>query len=67
MQPLVPPVFLARMERLLGDEYAAFAAAYDSSPVTALRVNTLKALPGELAAGLPFIAGTVPWSVRRCM
>jgi NOL1/NOP2/sun family putative RNA methylase len=41
----IPPLFLARMARLLGDEYAAFSAALQDQPVSGLRVNTLKLTP----------------------
>jgi NOL1/NOP2/sun family putative RNA methylase len=62
MQPPVPAVFLARMARLLGDEFPAFAASYDAPPVTGLRVNTLKITPDDLVSRLPLDFQPVPWS-----
>ncbi len=50
------------MARLLGDEYAAFAAALEQAPVSGLRVNTLKLTPQEFRSISPFKLGeTVPW------
>src|ERR1035437_261335 len=61
VQPL-PELFLERMQRLLGDEYAAFAAALEQSPVSALRVNTLKLNPTQFHTISPFALGDpVPW------
>jgi NOL1/NOP2/sun family putative RNA methylase len=58
----LPELFLERMQHLLGDEYAAFAAALEQSPVSALRVNTLKLNPGQFRTISPFVLGeTVPW------
>lgn len=44
----LPKDFLKRMEKDLGDDYAAFIQSYDNEPVRGLRVNTLKALPDEI-------------------
>ncbi len=61
VQPL-PEFFLERMQRLLGDEYAAFAAALDQSPVSGLRVNTLKLSLSQFQMISPFGLGdAVPW------
>ena len=61
IQPL-PELFLDRMRRLLGDEYAAFAAALEQSPVSALRVNTLKISPEQFRTISPIALGdAVPW------
>jgi len=61
IQPL-PLLFLERMQRLLGDEYDAFAAALEQSPVSGLRVNTLKLSPTQFQAISPFALGdAVPW------
>jgi len=60
-QPL-PALFLERMSRLLGDEYAAFAAALEQSPVSGLRVNTLKLSAQQFQTISPFALGdAVPW------
>ena len=61
IQPL-PELFLDRMKRLLGDEYAAFAAALVQNPVSALRVNTLKLSPEQFRTISPIALGdAVPW------
>jgi 16S rRNA C967 or C1407 C5-methylase (RsmB/RsmF family)/NOL1/NOP2/fmu family ribosome biogenesis protein len=58
----LPELFLERMQRLLGDEYAAFAAALEQSPVSGLRVNTLKLSAPRFQAISPFALGkAVPW------
>jgi len=53
---MLPAAFLARMKRLLGDEYEAFLASYDRPHNTGLRLN-----PRKAAAALPFCAERVPW------
>jgi 16S rRNA C967 or C1407 C5-methylase (RsmB/RsmF family)/NOL1/NOP2/fmu family ribosome biogenesis protein len=61
IQPL-PELFLERMRRLLGDEYADFAAALEQSPVSGLRVNTLKLSAAQFQTISPFALGdVVPW------
>ncbi|MCA9928116.1 MAG: RsmB/NOP family class I SAM-dependent RNA methyltransferase, partial [Anaerolineales bacterium] len=50
----LPPEFLAKMKRLLPDEYAAFVAAYNVPPHVGLRVNTLKVTPELLCQLSPF-------------
>jgi 16S rRNA C967 or C1407 C5-methylase (RsmB/RsmF family)/NOL1/NOP2/fmu family ribosome biogenesis protein len=61
IQPL-PALFLERMQRLLGDEYDAFATALEQSPVSGLRVNTLKLSPAQFQMISPFALGeAVPW------
>jgi 16S rRNA C967 or C1407 C5-methylase (RsmB/RsmF family)/NOL1/NOP2/fmu family ribosome biogenesis protein len=50
------------MRRLLGDEYDAFAAALERSPVSGLRVNTLKLSTAQFQRISPFALGEpVPW------
>jgi 16S rRNA C967 or C1407 C5-methylase (RsmB/RsmF family)/NOL1/NOP2/fmu family ribosome biogenesis protein len=56
IQPL-PELFLERMQRLLGDEYADFAAALEQSPVGGLRVNTLKLSTTQFQTISPFALG----------
>lgn len=58
----LPPLFLARMEALLGQEYAAFYASYQQTPHAGLRVNTLKISPAAFAALSPFSLQPLPWS-----
>ena len=60
--PPIPPEFLARMQRLLGDEYPAFARSLEQKPLSGLRVNTLKLTPAQFQAISPFPLGEkVPW------
>ena len=60
--PPIPALFLERMKRLLGEEYAAFAAALEEAPVSGLRVNTLKLTPEEFRVLSPFPLGErVEW------
>ncbi len=62
LQHPIPPAFLARMQAMLGDEYAAFLAALGEKPVSGLRVNTLKLSAQEFASISPFPLGKpVPW------
>ncbi len=57
----VPPLFLSRMQALLGEEYAAFAATYAQPAHAGLRVNTLKLAPEELRHLAPFALEPLPW------
>ena len=60
--PEIPPLFLERMARLLGDEYPAFAAALNEAPKSGLRVNTLKLTPERFKEIAPFPVGEkVAW------
>lgn len=58
----IPPIFLERMARLLGEGFAPFAAALEGKPVNGLRVNTLKLTPAQFQTITPFALGDpVPW------
>ena len=58
----LPALFLERMQRLLGDEYAAFAAALVGKPVSGLRVNTLKLNVRQFQTISPYALGeAVQW------
>ena len=57
----LPPLFLDRMKRMLGDEYEAFLASYDKPLRPSLRVNTLKLSPDELRELAPFCGEAIPW------
>jgi 16S rRNA C967 or C1407 C5-methylase (RsmB/RsmF family)/NOL1/NOP2/fmu family ribosome biogenesis protein len=58
----IPPLFLERMSRLLGEEYPAFAAALAEPPVHGLRVNTHKISVEQFRRISPFPLGEgVPW------
>jgi NOL1/NOP2/sun family putative RNA methylase len=58
----IPAVFLARMEALLGADFAAFAAIYDQPATHGLRVNTLKLSPDHLFTLSPFHLTPLPWN-----
>ena len=58
---IIPPAFLARMERWLGDEYPAFLASYDQPATSGLRANTLKIAPEALRERLPFALEPLAW------
>jgi NOL1/NOP2/fmu family ribosome biogenesis protein len=60
-RPIIPPAFLARMERWLGDEYPAFLASYDQPATNGLRANTLKIAPAALRNRLPFALEPLDW------
>lgn len=57
---MLPTAFLARMERLLGEAYPAFLAAYDAAPMRALHVGRkmareqVEVLLGDRVARAPF-------------
>ncbi len=55
------PLFLARMQHLLGDEYPRFIASYDQPPTSGLRVNTLKLSPAHFQAIAPYALKGLPW------
>ncbi|PID85677.1 MAG: SAM-dependent methyltransferase, partial [Chloroflexi bacterium] len=54
MSKLPPPAFLAKMESLLGADYAAFAQSYQEASQRGLRVNTLKIAPADFISKVPF-------------
>ena len=57
---MLPAEFTARMQRLLGEEFDAFAACYDAPRHTALRLNPLKTgAPPDLSR---FGLSPVPWA-----
>jgi NOL1/NOP2/sun family putative RNA methylase len=58
----IPPAFLERMSRYLGEEYPDFEAVLAVQPISGLRVNTLKSSPGEFQRCSPFPLGErIPW------
>jgi 16S rRNA C967 or C1407 C5-methylase (RsmB/RsmF family)/NOL1/NOP2/fmu family ribosome biogenesis protein len=57
----IPSLFLENMQRILGDEYAAFAAACSASPSNGLRINTLKLPVDEALRRLPYNLSPIPW------
>ena len=56
---MIPEEFEQRMRQLLGEEYAAFASAYDRPRNVGLRFNSLKT---EQLPALPFSLSPVPWA-----
>jgi NOL1/NOP2/sun family putative RNA methylase len=59
----LPRIFLVRMRRMLGDEYAPFARALKKPAVSGLRVNTLKLSLEEFQKISPVKLGeSVPWA-----
>lgn len=58
----LPVIFKERMKSLLGQEYPAFAAAYDRPRTRGLRVNTLKITPEEFVRMAPFHLKKIPWA-----
>ena len=59
----LPDAFVRRMERLLGEEYPAFAAGIQKERVFGLRLNGLKGEPERLEADCraQFTLEPVPW------
>ncbi|WP_138495555.1 RsmB/NOP family class I SAM-dependent RNA methyltransferase [Paenibacillus pinistramenti] len=61
MSVTLPPLFLERMQSLLGDEYPDFAASYDHPRYAGIRINTLKISPDAFKSVSPFPLQPVPW------
>jgi NOL1/NOP2/sun family putative RNA methylase len=57
----IPDAFLARMSRLLGEEYPDFLSALRLPVLTGLRVNTLKLSPVEFNHLSPFKLTPIEW------
>ncbi len=57
----LPALFLARMQSLLGEDFADFLASYEKPAHPSLRVNTLKLSPERLCEIAPFLGDCVPW------
>ncbi|WP_223069635.1 RsmB/NOP family class I SAM-dependent RNA methyltransferase [Paenibacillus caui] len=57
----LPPLFLARMQTLLGSEYPAYLASYEQPRFAGVRVNTLKIAPEAFLERTPFDLQPVPW------
>ena len=59
----IPPGFLERMSHYLGSEFPAFEKSLGSTPVTGLRVNTLKISPGDFKSRTSLQLGEpIPWA-----
>ena len=57
----LPEAYVSRMKELLGEEFPAFLASYESPRLRGLRVNTLKISPEEFEAVAPFPVSRIPW------
>jgi len=57
----LPPQFLTRMEKRLGDEFEAFLQSYSMPRAAGIRANSLKIDAAELKNYLPFLEAGVPW------
>ncbi|HBI64784.1 MAG TPA: SAM-dependent methyltransferase [Clostridiales bacterium] len=60
----LPIAFEQRMQRLLGEEYPAFAQALAAPQARGLRVNPLKIQPDAFAQRAPFALEPVPWAAE---
>ena len=58
----LPDKFVEMMKGLLGDEYDAFLKSYEEDRALGLRINPLKADPGEFVRQSPFLSEPVPWA-----
>lgn len=58
---MLPKEFEERMQKMLGEEYPAFAASYDREKFQALRVNALKVDKEQFVKEAPFVLKPVPW------
>ena len=57
----LPPLFLSRMQALLGEDYPAFEECYSQPSWAGLRVNTLKLSASQFQELSPFSLSPVPW------
>ena len=57
----LPALFCARMQTLLGEDFADFLASYQKPVHPSLRVNTLKLSPEGLREIAPFLGEPIPW------
>ncbi|MGC8837810.1 MAG: RsmB/NOP family class I SAM-dependent RNA methyltransferase [Anaerolineae bacterium] len=59
-RPPLPPAFLQRMRRWLGEEFPAFVESLEGQPLAGLRLNPAKASAEELARW-GFLLDPLPW------
>ena len=57
----LPALFCARMQTLLGEDFADFIASYEKPVHPSLRVNILKLSAKELREIAPFLGDPIPW------
>ncbi|OPA81150.1 rRNA cytosine-C5-methyltransferase [Paenibacillus selenitireducens] len=58
----LPQDFVAKMERLLGEEYERFMQSYDAARFYGIRVNTLKIAVESFEHISPFSLRKIPWA-----
>lgn len=56
------PVFKAKMEQLLGDEYQAYLNSFEKPAFNGLRVNTQKISVADFLKIVPFKLKPIPWT-----
>lgn len=57
----LPPLFVQRMQDLLGDEFQSFLDSYQESPHAGIRINTLKISDQDFQHITPFALRSIPW------
>lgn len=57
----LPPLFVQRMQDLLGDEFQSFMDSYQQSPHAGIRINTLKITDQDFQHITPFALRPIPW------
>lgn len=57
----LPPLFVQRMQDLLGDEFQSFMDSYQESPHAGIRINTLKIADHDFQHITPFALRPIPW------
>lgn len=57
----LPPLFVQRMQDLLGDEFQSFLDSYQQSPHAGIRINTLKITDQDFQHITPFALRPIPW------
>src|SRR5690554_3407289 len=62
MEKKLPQAFVDKMQRLLGDEFADFAASFGKPRHYGLRLNPLKVSAGDYMKQNPFGLTPVPWA-----
>lgn len=64
MEKKLPQAFVDKMQRLLGDEFADFAASFGKPRHYGLRLNPLKVSAGDYMKQNPFGLTPVPWAAE---
>lgn len=58
----LPSDYLSQMQQLLGDDYQAYLKSFEQSPLSAIRINTLKITVADFLAIAPFKLMPIPWA-----